>query len=1098
MPPLPSNRPGFFTRLLHAVKGLLILAVVLALGVFAFKQWALHQIDEKIRLKVQTDLQTHYQGLKVSVLSARRVEGKGIEIRGITIAGVGGRDAPILVYIAEVSAQCDTQFPDFISRTPVFRELEVRGLKLRAVRKENGTWNLADLLPLPRRDGPCPRATITEATIEIVDPQQVSDSNLTFRDIRLTVTPQALPSSATTSKAKPSASNATLLRIQGTLAGDHLELVEIDALLNPITGSWEMRGAVEGLEFNPRMRSALPRELGTLMQPLSSVRGRTHFGFHVTHGGGKTPAGALPRVLFTIDGQIAEGRIDDARLPDPMTDVEATIHCDNETVRIEDLSARCGQTIIENLNAEITGYLPNSPASIHLIARNVELDRVPVTSLPLAARDAWVKFSPRGHVDLEADLRFDGQQWQPNWTARCIDLSVLYDRFPFRIGDGKGSIVLKDGRLTADVRFLGGGQLVRCAADIQNPGSNYTGWIEVKSAGPLMLDERLISALDEKSQKVVRAFHPRGSVSFAGRIDRHPRDMREHRNLTLMLHNCTVQHDQFSYPIDKVSGILKYTDGDWLFSELSGRNDTASIVGSGQWLARAADGNQLALTFSATDVPLEDELRLALVPAVQRLWTNMRPRGTIDQMTVRMKYNPAKAHFGLEMDAHKAPPSQSGSISIEPAWFRYRMEDLTGDFYYRDGLVRLANIQAVHGKTRISTEGTCQARADGSSSVRLTRLTADNIQVDHELLHAVPAGLGESLRRLNLSGQINMSGNLGVAVPNHPDAPSALDWDLVFDVEDGGLEAGLPVEHIRGEVKFIGQSDGKNVLTRGELNIDSAIIRDIQFTQIQGPLWMNNERMLVGTWAERNIQGRAPRWVTATAFDGQVSLDGELLFGGEGQFQTHTTLENADLASIVAQLAPRQSGVTGKVFGVVNLAGTMEGVHTWRGDGQVRLKDAYLYELPAMVSTLRLLSIQRPERNAFTTSRMDFRIEGDDLEFTHLDLDGDVVSLKGKGRMNGQREVDLTFYTQLGRDELQLPIFRPLMGEVNRQFLLIEVNGPLESPQVVKTAFPRLNERLQQLFPELVVSEGTPQPTGPRIPTPREMMRRAGLLPKNK
>ena len=34
---------------------------------------------------------------------------------------------------------------------------------------------------------------------------------------------------------------------------------------------------------------------------------------------------------------------------------------------------------------------------------------------------------------------------------------------------------------------------------------------------------------------------------------------------------------------------------------------------------------------------------------------------------------------------------------------------------------------------------------------------------------------------------------------------------------------------------------------------------------------------------------------------------------------------------------------------------------------------------------------------------MEFKIEGDDLEFTHLDLNGGVISLKGKGRVTGRR-----------------------------------------------------------------------------------------------
>ena len=49
--------------------------------------------------------------------------------------------------------------------------------------------------------------------------------------------------------------------VRRPLAGDHVERVELDGTLDPTTSRWELRGSVEGLEFSPRMRAALPREL---------------------------------------------------------------------------------------------------------------------------------------------------------------------------------------------------------------------------------------------------------------------------------------------------------------------------------------------------------------------------------------------------------------------------------------------------------------------------------------------------------------------------------------------------------------------------------------------------------------------------------------------------------------------------------------------------------------------------------------------------------------------------------------------------------------------------------------------------------------------
>jgi hypothetical protein len=148
-----------------------------------------------------------------------------------------------------------------------------------------------------------------------------------------------------------------------------------------------------------------------------------------------------------------------------------------------------------------------------------------------------------------------------------------------------------------------------------------------------------------------------------------------------------------------------------------------------------------------------------------------------------------------------------------------------------------------------------------------------------------------------------------------------------------------------------------------------------------------------------------------------------------------------------------------------------------------------------MVTLLKLLSIQRPNSTAFTNSNIDFRIEGDELELDRIDFSGDAISLKGKGRVNSQRQLDLKFYPLVGREERQLAIFRPLLGQTGQEFMLIEVTGPLDQPEIHRHAFPRLDAQLAQLFPELARDEPI-TPKTPSVLSPRNALDRLHLLPK--
>src|SRR5262249_5960075 len=156
------------------------------------------------------------------------------------------------------------------------------------------------------------------------------------------------------------------------------------------------------------------------------------------------------------------------------------------------------------------------------------------------------------------------------------------------------------------------------------------------------------------------------------------------------------------------------------------------------------------------------------------------------------------------------------------------------------------------------------------------------------------------------------------------------------------------------------------------------------------------------------------------------------------------------------------------------------------------LRDAKWYGLPAMITLLKLLSIQRPNSTAFTNSNADFRIEGDDLVFDRIDFSGDAISLKGKGRMNSQRQIDLKFYPLVGREERHLPFLLPLLGQTGRELMLIGVTGTVDQPEITRTPFPHLPAPWQHAFTELGQNDPAIPPRSSE-PPPRDALK--GIRP---
>jgi hypothetical protein len=139
-------------RVARELRRLVIGAVIVGLVLVAGKYYGFDRLDEEIRSRFEATLREHYRGLVVSVKSARRVPGRGVEFRGVKIVSPG-TNGPLLAEIDEVFAECDTRLPDFLTKPPDVSTLQVQRLKLRAERLPSGQWNLAGLMPLPRTRG---------------------------------------------------------------------------------------------------------------------------------------------------------------------------------------------------------------------------------------------------------------------------------------------------------------------------------------------------------------------------------------------------------------------------------------------------------------------------------------------------------------------------------------------------------------------------------------------------------------------------------------------------------------------------------------------------------------------------------------------------------------------------------------------------------------------------------------------------------------------------------------------------------------------------------------------------------------------------------
>ena len=144
-----------------------------------------------------------------------------------------------------------------------------------------------------------------------------------------------------------------------------------------------------------------------------------------------------------------------------------------------------------------------------------------------------------------------------------------------------------------------------------------------------------------------------------------------------------------------------------------------------------------------------------------------------------------------------------------------------------------------------------------------------------------------------------------------------------------------------------------------------------------------------------------------------------------------------------------------------------------QGSGHVELRNADIYQLPVMISLLKILSMRVPDTHAFSKSDIDFQLEGGHIYLNRVNFNGDAISLRGKGELGMDKNLQLIFYTVVGRDQWHVPLVSEVLGGASQQLMAIYVEGPCDNPKITKQALPAVNEALQEIQTELLNMRAT-------------------------
>jgi hypothetical protein len=1005
-----------------------------------------NRIGEEVRSRVEARLQRMFPTLAVRVRAASLVEGEGIVVRGVSFVDATlPREHRAILSVEEVRVACGTTLQDLLTGEPTITSIRVGRPVIHACRAGDGRWSVSKLLTGTSGGLRVP-VIVDDATV-LVEGAGLG-TRLTLRNIGVELRPVA------------DAAGGTATTVRGTVAGDLFDRAGFEGRLSA-AGRFELAGRLESLDLSPRSLALMPPTSDAAPDWLAGLRGRLHLDWRAS---GEITA--LDAATFTAGGRLESGHFEHAAMPFAMSDVSARFSADRTGLVCESLEAHSGSTLLRG-SGRILGWDRDADFDLVVEAERMLVGRHWEGLMPATVAAHWSKLLPAGEVDVRAHLVRRAGEIRPDVSLRCRNVSLTYYRFPYRVDRTVGTVTLKDGLLSMHLTGEAGGHPVQVEAAVgTTPGSR--GFVEVRGDG-MRIDDALLAALPARSADIIRSLRGTGTFDFVFRHDRGQQHQGGFANsLGIRLTQCSMAYAGFPYPLTNVSGSIVMDRGNWTIKEITGSNDTGVVRCTGALQRVGEDDGELTLNLVGTNVVLERELRDALPPGMRRIWDDVDPRGNAE-FTAQVRHRVKARRTDVELDA----TPRADTVSIEPAWFPYRLERLRGRLRWKDGRLRFEDVRGTHARTTVSAEGTCRFTTDGGWHVSFERLAADRFRADHDVLQALPKGLQQAVAGVRLRGMLAVDGALEIystapvtvvgtggrmeTVPG----PASAAWDLQLDMEQAALDVGVPLEHVHGGIRLRGQGDGQTWRTAGDVAIDSAMWRGVQLTAIQGPISMDPSGASFGAAAAPDPRTGSRR-LAARVAGGTLSVDGNVA-AGDGGFTINAALADADLERLAGDLCGGPHHYQGRVHGGIALRGSRAGTHSLAGQGQVRLADADIYELPVMVALLKILRVRVPDRNAFTSSVVDFRVEGPRAYLDTIELSGDAISLVGNGEVDFDSHVNLTLRPIMGDAESQLPAMKRLLGGASGQFMLVHVDGTIAEPVTTTEAFPTLAAAAQRL-----------------------------------
>ena len=1041
--------------------GTLLVIVGAAVGAFIVYS----RLNSEVQKYVLAELKERYPELDIHVGSAQIIENRGISVKKIEFAvpQTSGQSRPLL-HIDELFIECSVTLQTLYQKNLRISRIIVRSPILRASLSPDAAFPELQLLA---GDGDYSLLFPDDGKPVLIE---IENGRLLYDNARQPAPPLHL-SNINFSITPEIKEQTQHIAIKGSADGDFFRRLNIEGEFLPETKQWQLTANCLQFDWSDELWQYLPPHPYFKERPLFQGR----FDFNVS---AVSDSAADFGCRFAIGGRLTHGRVDFPNVNRTLSELSTRFEITSEKVVIDKLTGSGDfARIAASYTQEGLTFFGDArqQAELTVSLRDCKFDDELVEALaPFLNEETerlLAQYDYEGTGDIYAQLTCRNGVWKPTSVSMQIsDVGFSYKNFPYRVDRLAGNLYIDESALLRfnfkskqDAPFR-----VEIDGHYYNIFEDAAGKVVI-TGEDVPIDSKLLRSLPAESQKVVHSLQPAGKLKARLIFELPPGDVPVNKQFDIVLDHVSLKYDQFPYPLRDVTGFLHYDGTVWQFRDVSGSNGTAVVKANGHLQPVGStyeNAQEFVLHVSAEELPIDDQIEQALLKSDQRqLLQSLNVNGKVN-LTAQIQYGTDDKELHLTFQAVPRP-----GLSVFPDRFPYKVENVAGEIRYEDGrMFAETPLTGTHRNTKLRSGVECRFNAEGDAVLRLTPLEIDFLQVDRELLDALPKQLQDFLESIQIARPFNLSG--GIEYRQSAQGEQAVLWDLNWILHQNSVNLGFPVESLFGIVRLAGHSTGEQIQLNGEFLLDSLMVNGFQITSVRGPFSFHGNQLLLGRAANRPTPETAARPLTAMFCDGAIRADGRVVLADTISYDIYTDLVGADLSKITQVVEPTAQRATGKLNCInVQLSGVGTKWETVKGRGTIQLREANIYGAPVMVRLLRELRIKEtdPDAGMFSVVDVDFRMEGLEMYLDSVVFEGGAILLHGDGLVRlDTRQLDLMMKTRLGNRRMQIPLISDIIGGGIDQLVQLKIAGAIGDPVVTRVAMPEVQRALQPIQPEEV------------------------------